>query len=664
MRLALRSTLLASALAAALPAVPALADNFVWVNAAGGFWDDPDNWFSGQANPGIPGVADRIFVKPASRATVTMRQLPGTSVPPLSEYFAASVDVDTPFVLAGGQLLVTGDSLFRDSVTWTGGGFSVTPGFGSGTWTFKKGLQIQGLGLAPMNGNAVVLEGASVLDNAGLLWQAATTIAQGATVEMRGSRTVNFLGGLDLRGTIDRTVAGQADDEALLGFSGAGLAGTVRNRAGTLRLLQQSRGFGSPETVHTGTFVVDAGAVLQFEGTQTVQGTIQGDGAVRFVAGTTTLDAATFLVTGAVSASGGAFVHWLGNGTLQSLDAAGGNFTLDGELVGAGAAKIDGLTVAGTPTSVIRFQSGATVSGVYVQSGGTAEFGGVTTVSGSGNLGAGEDGRLKVLAGGRLQLEGTGIMSGGGQLSNLGQIQRNTVAGKFTLGLDTQNDGVVSVQAGTLAVDRSVTISNRNVVEVSTGATLDFSGGSYVQTQGTTQVDGEFLAKSVRIEGGTLTGSGVIRNEGSDAQVFVDGLLTPGGDGAGMFTVQGDVTFGENAILDVVLGPTPQETDLLVVNGHASFAGVLRFRFADGYVPPVGLAFGVVLHQTRGVNDFTLLPVGNAAALADVRYQLLTEDELVSIQVVSAAPIPEPAEWMLLLAGGGVLLLRGRQGRR
>jgi hypothetical protein len=193
---------------------------------------------------------------------------------------------------------------------------------------------------------------------------------------------------------------------------------------------------------------------------------------------------------------------------------------------------------------------------------------------------------------------------------------------------------------------------------------LDFSGGSYVQTQGTTRVDGEFLAKSVRIEGGTLTGSGVIGNEDSDAQVFVDGLLTPGGDGAGMLTVQGDVTFGENAILDVVLGPTPQETDLLVVNGHASFAGVLRFRFADGYVPPVGLAFGVVLHQTRGVNDFTLLPVGNAAALADVKYQLLTEDELVSIQVVSTTPIPEPAEWALLLAGGGLLLLRGRQRRR
>jgi outer membrane autotransporter protein len=131
-----------------------------------------------------------------------------------------------------------------------------------------------------------------------------------------------------------------------------------------------------------------------------------------------------------------------------------------------------------------------------------------------------------------------------------------------------------------------------------------------------------------------------------------------------MLTVQGDVTFGENAILDVVLGPTPQETDLLVVNGHASFAGVLRFRFADGYVPPVGLAFGVVLHQTRGVNDFTLLPVGNAAALADVKYQLLTEDELVSIQVVSTTPIPEPAEWALLLAGGGLLLLRGRQRRR
>lgn len=91
------------------------------------------------------------------------------------------------------------------------------------------------------------------------------------------------------------------------------------------------------------------------------------------------------------------------------------------------------------------------------------------------------------------------------------------------------------------------------------------------------------------------------------------------------------------------------------MNARSSFGGVLRFRFADGYLPPVGRAFGVVLFDTRGPGDVTLEPAGNAATMEDVKLQLLSEAHLLSIQVVSAVPIPEPGAWALFAVGSLVL---------
>ena len=642
------------ALLLSLNAVPLSAADFSWINESGGFWDDAASWSSSPSAPGtIPGENDAVTVSTLSGATVTLRQEPGAPAFPFTQYAAGTLTVDTPFELTGGNLQVLGDATFNESLTWVGGGLHLLSTSPGGTWTFRKGIQYTNPFLGGMNAATAVLQGTSVLDGAeGILWSASTTLASGATLEMRNGDRALFNNRLDIDGTFDRT-AGAA--EATLSYSTGRNAGVVRNRTGTLIIQQRST---SEFEAHTGEFVVDAGAALRFQGMHTFEGVIRGEGDVELDGLTDfVLDATRYQAGGVLKLSRGAKLVWQGDGRVGSLDGAAGNIALQGTMEVTGLSSMGLSIVTGAPDSLIRFKSGMNATFGNVHNGsGTTELGGSSTFASGAGLSGGVGATLHVLAGGSVVLEGNGSSVGGATLFNEGTFVKGGAQTSHTLSLGVSNQGTFKVEAGTLISNPFVTFTNAGTVDVAEGAMLDRNGGLYVQTADTTHVDGQFLADEFRFEGGTVTGSGVLRNNADETKVFLDGTLSPG-NSPGMLTIQGDLALGDNAQLDVEIGP---DSDLLVVNGHVSFAGVLRFRFAPGYVPAgPGEAFGVVLFDTAD-GSITIEPVGEAA-LPQYRFQLLTEEHLVSVQVVA---VPEPAEWSMLLAGALLVGVTARSRRR
>lgn len=642
------------ALFLAANAASALAADYSWINEAGGFWDDPANWSSTPSAPGtVPGGNDAVTISTLSGATVTLRQEPGAPASPFTQYVAGSLTVNTPFEITGGNLQVTGDATFNESFAWVAGGlhlFVTSPG---GTWTFKKGIHYTNAFLGGMNATAAVLQGTSVLDGAqGILWNANTTLESGAALEMRNGDRALFNNRLDIDGTFDRT-GGAA--EATLSYSTGRNAGVVRNRVGTLIVQQRSQ---DQFEAHTGEFVVDSGASLRFQGTHTFEGVIRGDGDVELDGFTDfVIDATRYEAAGVLKLSRGAKLTWQGDGTVASLDGAAGNLALQGTMDVTGVSSMGLTIVTGAQGSLIRFKSGMNASFGYVHNvAGTTELGGTSTFGSGAGLSGGPGATLHVLEGGSVLLEGSGSSVGGAALFNEGTFVKRGSQTSHELALEVSNEGTFKVEAGTLVSNPIVAFTNAGTVDVAEGAMLDRNGGTYVQTAGTTHVDGQFLADEFRFEGGTVTGSGVLRNNADETKVFLDGTLSPG-NSPGMFTIQGDLDMGDNAVLDVEIGP---DSDLLVVNGHVSFAGVLRFRLAPGYVPTgPGPAFGVVLFDTAD-GSIAIEPAGDAA-LPQYRFQLLTEAHLVSVQVVA---VPEPAEWAMLLAGAGLVGSMVRSRRR
>lgn len=203
-------------------------------------------------------------------------------------------------------------------------------------------------------------------------------------------------------------------------------------------------------------------------------------------------------------------------------------------------------------------------------------------------------------------------------------------------------------------------LTNAGSVTIGAGGVLADNAGNYVQTGGTTVVDGSLSAAGVAIDGGTLTGTGSITGD----VTLAGGILRPGGDPlriAGNLFLSPNSIYAENLAAGTAFGA-------LDVSGTANLAGTLDLSFLGNFFPANMQQF-VILHALGGLNGaFSAIQGLNFGPGGldswNISYAnsevLLTADALV-------APVPEPASvgvFGTAVLALGMIRLPGRRLRR
>jgi hypothetical protein len=190
-------------------------------------------------------------------------------------------------------------------------------------------------------------------------------------------------------------------------------------------------------------------------------------------------------------------------------------------------------------------------------------------------------------------------------------------------------------------------------------ASIQGAEGSFLQTDGTTTVNGLLRAGKVEFRAGSVGGSGVIKVPAgglTSAVTFGPGLTVEIGNSPGALTIDGNLTATGTTFDIEIEGRDPGTLfDQLIVNGEATIdGGILNLRFIDGFVPGAGDVFDwlVTSGGVFGVDTLTVNVLSDLAFIdgwvdADGRYF-----------VTSVVPVPlPPAAWALgtaLLALGGL----------
>jgi hypothetical protein len=243
----------------------------------------------------------------------------------------------------------------------------------------------------------------------------------------------------------------------------------------------------------------------------------------------------------------------------------------------------------------------------------------------------------------------------GSQLSNYGLLNNY---GQLTYGggcCDFVNAGTLNNYAGSY-LENQGTLSNSGTILVAPGAVLVNASSinrpaTYEQSAGSTVVDGLFTSDTpIQIDGGTLSGSGLIQGD-----VLMGGTMSPG-DSPGSLTIQGNYTqLSGGTFFAELAGLTPgTQYDQLVVSGLATLDGRLDVVLLNGFVVKVGDSF-VLMTFGSETGQFSMLDLPTLTAGEMWRLSYYATD-----LTLSAVPSPEPATFLLLGSGllGAVGILR------
>ena len=570
--------------------------------------------------------------------------------------FAVGVPVSN-LTLAGGT--VTGSPTVADATltngTLTGSGTMTLTGNSTLDYpTIDNGYRLlnQGHATAPdTTGNYLDMTNGGVLENAGTY---TTTTPYGITADNNSANAVLN----DASGTwvVNVPTSSGTTTSIYAPFDNHGMVSIV---SGSLVPTSST-----PGGADTGTYAISAGAQLDLgSGTRNFSGASQtGSGSFHLNGGTVTgtvtvsnanLDAGTLTGSGTltVAPSGTATIDHptidngyrvLNQGQATAPDTSGNylDMTNGGVLENAGIYTTTtpyGITADGnTADQVLNDASGTWVVNVPTSSGTTTSIYAPLTNLGTVQL---TKGTLNVPT--LTNLTG-GILTGGTYVANTGTLEVGaditTNAATITLGATggITNGGAnalagLNSNSGSLTLEQALTLgqslTNSGAITVMADT---LQATSLTQTAGTlTVAPGATLqANPVRIDAGTLTGSGTVIG-----QVSGSGTVAPGGP-TGTLSVTGAYAPGSAGTLGVSVGAS--DSSRLSVSGAATLSGALAITTATGFTPTLGTTYTVL---SAGSRTGTFAGVSGASLPGGYFYQVTYGPTDVTLTVSQAPQI-------------------------
>ncbi len=583
----------------------------------------------------------RLMVDANNSSPVDLRLLGTSRHEGLLEVASGQFDIAGRFDV--GSFLQTGGAVQGAGLLVVEGAATYIAGqqAGSGTTRFAGPLTIGG---SISGAGEKILAGGRTLETHGtttwgggtasfatriLMNTAATIVNHGAWLDSNafdssiGSGISGSAKHFDNLGTYTKTGAGTVD----LDVAFANL-GSVDVQAGRLALS------GAADSTSTGHFKIAEGATLSF-------------GRAAGSSGTATLDGVTFGGSGRVQIdannSPAVDVRLLGSSShIGELRLTHGHFAVDGSFTVGGYAQTGGV-LQGEGLVVV---TGAAVIEGGTQSGpGTTRFGGDLLITGNGDH--------LIAAGRRVEANGTTTWTG------------NTGA----FGNDIQFNGAATI------VNRGTWIdANAYDTQVGSGSGGSvgkwfINEGAYVKTgSGTTQWAAGFvnlgslrvgagavmqLNQASFVNEGALAGHGTLQVPG----VVNRGLIAPGSS-TGTLSLSGDLILAPEGTLSVELASLT-DFDRLVVGGSVGFGGSLEV-VALGYTAVLGDSF-VIMDFAQRSGDTAFDQIVWVGFGSGVVFDAVYGPQDLTLRV---AAVPEPAGWMLALAGLAMIGARVRRQRR
>lgn len=252
---------------------------------------------------------------------------------------------------------------------------------------------------------------------------------------------------------------------------------------------------------------------------------------------------------------------------------------------------------------------------------------------------------------GSAMLELSGIPQQVGALRSAGKtmsrIITNGAPTPIVLTVDQAGDTVYDGQ-----LTGSLALLKRGAGMLALGGVNTYGGLTTVH-QGTLAVNGSLAGDALVDSGATLKGTGTIAGT---VTVNAGGIFAPG-TSPGTLAV-GSLLLGPASEVSFELSPTASDHVIvqhdLVLNGLLRFATLDGYRFHSGDVIP--------LFNVGGTASGAFASVLFPESAGDIDFALGFSNGTLSLTVVNAPPVPEPASWGLLAVGLALLAARQRRG--
>ena len=512
-----------------------------------------------------------------------------------------------------------------------------------------------------------------------------------ATRTSGGSAHTRYISGgsFDNQGTFNVDVGSSDNVYISNAFSNTG---TVNVNSGRLRVSGTGTLSGGSFNLTGGNLSVsgihtfDGGASItgnnaaDFSGTNTFDDATLSQAVALFRSGLATVGANTTYDVGNTQIHSGATVDFSATGLGSLYLLKGGTLHSDNTVAVSGLFNLNGGTLSGSGTT--RAEGGLRLSGtndhhindtqtLVNASGQSTEW---TDTTSSTYYSVNHPGSIRMASGARLVNE-SGATFNATRTSGGSAHTRYISGGSFdnqgTFNVDVgssdnvyisnafSNTGTVNVNSGRLRVSGTSTTNSGNVA-IDSGASLIHSG-TYTLTGGHTSVNGRLIASGgVKINGGLLSGSGLIY-----ADVTNSGFLNPG-NSPGRLTINGNYEQDSTGVLLIeLLGENPGiEYDQLIVNGlvdlnsDGGLGGILDLDLA--YDALVGDIFTIILNDSTDLISNVFSGLLEGALLYEefndfsyefgITYQGGTGNDVV-ISILEKTFVPSPSSIWLFLAG-------------